>query len=234
MNENIRLFYWPTANGWKASIALEELCVPYDVHYINIGKGEQFREDYTRISPNNRIPAILDPLGANEAPISVFESGAILQYLGRKFGALYPSAEPRRTRVEQWLFWQVGGLGPMSGQAYHFRQYASTKIEYAIERYTSEVTRLYGVLDRQLSLGEYIVDDFSIADIACVGWVVSHVKLGQQLSDFPNLDRWFKLVMARPGVVRGMSLGRDRREATNFAEDAEARASLFRHESKGR
>jgi GST-like protein len=146
----IELYYWPTPNGWKITIMLEELGVPYEVKYVNIGKGEQFEPDFLKISPNNRMPAIVDPEGPDGKPISVFESGAILQYLGRKFGRFYPAEERARVEVEQWLFWQMGGLGPMAGQAHHFRQYAPEQVPYAIARYTNEVNRLYGVMNRRL------------------------------------------------------------------------------------
>eukprot|EP01133_Synstelium_polycarpum_P030807 gene30807-38489_t len=170
----IELYYWPTPNGWKISIMLEELGVPYDLKLVNIGKGEQFEPSFLKIAPNNRMPAIIDPEGPGGEPISVFESGAILQYLGRKFGKFYPQDERKRVAVEEWLFWQVGGLGPMAGQAHHFRQYAPEKIEYGINRYTNEVNRLYGVMNRRLEGRDYLADDYSIADMASFGWVVSY------------------------------------------------------------
>ena len=147
----IELYYWPTPNGWKISIMLEELGAPYVVKYVNIGKGEQFEPSFLTIAPNNRMPAIIDPEGPGGAPISIFESGAILQYLGRKFGKFYPADERGRVEVDQWLFWQMGGLGPMAGQAHHFRQYAPEKLPYAIDRYTNECTRLYGVINKRLA-----------------------------------------------------------------------------------
>jgi len=149
MTAPIELYYWPTPNGWKISIMLEELGVPYEVKYINIGKGEQFTSEFPKIAPNNRMPAIVDPDGPGGEPISVFESGAILQYLGRKFGKFYSTDERTRVQIEEWLFWQVGGLGPMAGQAHHFRGYAPEKIEYGINRYTNEVNRLYGVMNKR-------------------------------------------------------------------------------------
>lgn len=221
----IELHFWPTPNGWKISIMLEELGVPYGMHYVNIGRGEQFRPEFLKIAPNNRMPAIIDPEGPGGKPISIFESGAILQYLGRKFGRFYPSDERQRVEVEQWLYWQVGGLGPMAGQAHHFRKYASEKIPYAIERYTNECNRLYGVMNTRLADRDYLAGDYSIADIACVGWVRSHERQGQDLADFPNLKRWFETLMARPAVERGLAVGREHRR--NIAEDEEAKKVLF-------
>ncbi len=222
----IELYYWPTPNGWKISIMLEELGIPYEVHTVNIGKGEQFAPEFLKISPNNRMPAIIDPDGPGGKPISIFESGAILQYLGRKYGKFYPADERARVEVDQWLFWQMGGLGPMAGQAHHFRQYAPEKIDYGINRYTNEVNRLYGVMNKRLADRDYLAgNDYSIADIACVGWVVPHKNQGQDLNDFPHLKRWFETVMARPAVERGIAVGREHRK--NIAEDDEAKKVLF-------
>lgn len=210
-NSPIELHYWPTPNGFKISIMLEELGVPYDVHYVNIGKGDQFKPEFLKISPNNRMPAIIDPEGPGGEPISVFESGAILQYLGRKFGQFYPTDERARVEVEQWLFWQMGGLGPMAGQAHHFRNYAKEKIEYAIKRYTDECNRLYGVMNKRLADREFLAGDYSIADMASVGWVKSHEGQGQDLNDFPNLNRWYETLLARPAVARGLAVGEEMR-----------------------
>ena len=221
----IELHYWPTPNGWKISIMLEELGVPYVVKYVNIGRGEQFEPSFLEIAPNNRMPAIVDPEGPGGKPISVFESGAILQYLGRKFGRLYPADERLRTEVDQWLFWQMGGLGPMAGQAHHFRNYAPEKLPYAIDRYTNEVNRLYGVINKRLEDRTFLAGDYSIADIASVGWVRSHRNQGQVLEDFPNLKRWFETIMARPAVERGVVLGQEYRR--NLADDKEAQKILF-------
>lgn len=221
----IELYYWPTPNGWKITIMLEELGVPYDVHYVNIGRGEQFRPEFLKISPNNRMPAIIDPEGPGGEPISIFESGAILQYLGRKFGRFYPSEERGRVEVEQWLFWQVGGLGPMAGQAHHFRQYAPEKVPYAIERYTNECNRLYGVMNKRLADREFLAGDYSIADMACIGWIKPYENQGQDLNEFPNLKRWFETLMARLAVQRGMEIGQKHRR--NVAEDEEAKKVLF-------
>jgi GST-like protein len=228
MTAPIQVYYWPTPNGYKVTIMLEELGVPYDISYINIGKGEQFAPDFLKIAPNNRMPAIIDPDGPDGAPISIFESGAILQYLGRKYGQFYPADERRRVEVDQWLFWQMGGLGPMAGQAHHFRDYAPEKIAYGIDRYTNEVNRLYGVMSRRLADREYLAGDYSIADMACVGWVRSYEKQGQDLNDFPHLKRWFETLMARPAVERGIAVGQEERaRQANLAEDKEAQKILF-------
>lgn len=221
----IELYYWPTPNGWKVTIMLEELGVPYEVKYVNIGRGEQFEPSFLKISPNNRMPAIIDPEGPGGAPISVFESGAILQYLGRKFGRFYPADERLRTAVDEWLFWQVGGLGPMAGQAHHFRQYAPEKIPYAVDRYTNEVNRLYGVMNKRLAETPYLAGDYSIADMASYGWVRPYKNQGQDLDEFPNLKRWFEAIGARPAVLRGVEIGQDHRR--NLAEDKEAQKILF-------
>jgi GST-like protein len=223
----IDLYSWPTPNGQKISIMLEECGLPYTYHVVNIGKGDQFKPEFLAISPNNRIPAIVDPEGPDGLPISVFESGAILQYLGRKTGKFYPSEERKRVAVEEWLFWQVGGLGPMSGQANHFRIYAPEKVEYGINRYTNEVNRLYGVMDRQLAKHEYIAGEYSIADMASVGWVKGFERLGQKLEDFPHVKRWFDHVMARPAVARGIAAGSDAPDKYNLATDKDAQAVLF-------
>jgi GST-like protein len=221
----IELYYWPTPNGWKITIMLEELGVPYEVKYVNINKGEQFEPSFLKIAPNNRMPAIVDPEGPDGQPISIFESGAILQYLGRKFGKFYPADERARVEVEQWLFWQVGGLGPMAGQAHHFRNYAPEKLPYAIKRYTDEVNRLYGVMNRRLADREFLAGDYSIADMASVGWTRSYKNQGQDLEDFPHLKRWFDTILARPAVERALVVGQDRR--SNLADDKEAQKVLF-------
>ena len=225
MSAPIELYYWPTPNGWKITVMLEELGVPYEVKYINIGRGEQFEPSFLKIAPNNRMPAIIDPDGPGGEPISVFESGAILQYLGRKFGQFYPQAERARVEVEQWLFWQMGGLGPMAGQANHFRAYAPEKIQYGIERYTNEVNRLYGVMNKRLADREFLAGDYSIADMASIGWVKPYRNQGQDLDEFLNLKRWFETLMARPAVTKGMSVGEEHRR--NLADDKEAQKILF-------
>lgn len=223
----IELYYWPTPNGWKISIMLEELGVRYEVKYVNIGAGDQFKPDFLAIAPNNRMPAIVDPEGPGGEPVSVFESGAILQYLGRKFGKFYPSDERKRIACEEWLFWQVGGLGPMAGQAHHFRQYAPEKIDYGINRYTNEVNRLYGVMNKRLSAHEYLAGEYSIADMASIGWVIPHERQGQDLNDFPHLKRWYEAVKSRPAVIRGIDVGKEERSRTNLADDKEAQKILF-------
>jgi GST-like protein len=221
----IDLYYWPTPNGWKITVALEELALPYEVKYVNIGKGEQFAEAFLAISPNNRMPAIIDPDGPGGESIPVFESGAILQYLGRKTGKLYPADERARVEVEQWLMWQMGGLGPMAGQAHHFRHYAPEKIDYAYDRYTNEVNRLYGVMNRRLDDRAFLAGDFSIADIACIGWVHAHDRQGQNLDDFPAVKRWYQTMLARPAVIRGLEVGIALRK--NIGKDEEAKKVLF-------
>lgn len=221
----IELHYWPTPNGHKITIFLEEAGIPYEIHYVNIGRGEQFEPSFLQIAPNNRMPAIVDPEGPGGEPISVFESGAILQYLGRKFGRFYPADERQRTDVDQWLFWQMGGLGPMAGQAHHFRQYAPEKIQYGIDRYTNEVNRLYGVMNKRLADRDYLAGDYSIADMAAFPWVRPYRNQGQDLEDFPNLRRWFEAIAARPTVQRAVEVGQDHRN--NLAEDKEAQKILF-------
>jgi GST-like protein len=203
----IELYFWPTSNGLKISIMLEECGLAYELKPININRGEQFAAHFLAVSPNNRIPAILDPDGPGGKPIAIFESGAILQYLGRKTGKFYPKDERCRVEVDQWLFWQVGGLGPMAGQAHHFRGDAPEQIPYAIQRYTDEVNRLYGVMDRQLGSCDYLAGDYSIADMACWGWSRNWKRQGQNIDDFPNFQAWFERVGARPAVMRGAKVG---------------------------
>ena len=186
----IDLYYWPTPNGWKVSIMLEECGLPYTVHPVNIGKGDQFRPEFLAISPNNKMPAAVDPNGPDGKPISIFESGAILQYLGRKTGRFYPSDERGRVEVDQWLFWQMGGFGPMLGQAHHFRIYAPEQVPYAIERYTNETHRLYGVLNKRLADREFVAGEYSIADMAIVPWAKLWERQGQTIDEFPNVKRW--------------------------------------------
>lgn len=204
-NKPINFFFWPTPNGFKVRIMLEECGLAYKIKPVDINKGDQFKPAFLKISPNNKMPAIVDPEGPDGEPISIFESGAILQYLGRKTGQLYPADERARVLVEQWLFWQVGGFGPMAGQAHHFRIYAPKKIAYGIERYTKEVTRLYGVLDKQLKGRNFMAGDYSIADIATFPWALSWQKQGQDLDDFPRVKRWIARMSAREGVQRGLS-----------------------------
>lgn len=223
----IQLYYWPTPNGWKITIMLEELAVPYKINYVDIGKGEQFAPEFLKIAPNNRMPAIVDPEGPDGNPISVFESGAILQYLGRKSGQFYPANERQRVEVDQWLMWQMGGLGPMAGQAHHFRIYAPEKVKYAVDRYTNEMNRLYGVMNKQLVGRDFLAGDYSIADIAAVGWVSCYERQGQDLEEFPNLKAWFERLKARSAVERGLNIGIEKREKLNIADDKDAQNVLF-------
>lgn len=224
----IELFYWPTPNGWKITIMLEELGVPYKVTYVDIGAGDQFKPDFLEISPNNRMPAIIDPEGPDGAPISVFESGAILQYLGRKFGRFYPEDPRARVEVEEWLMWQMGGFGPMLGQNHHFRVYAPEKLPYAMERYLNETHRLYGVLNKRLEGRGFVAGDYSIADMALVGWATGWERQGMDLEkDFPNVARWLERMRARPAVERGLGVGEDRRKKLDLSSDTQAQAVLF-------
>ncbi len=228
---SIDLHYWPTPNGWKISIALEEMGLPYSVHYVNIGAGDQFKPEFLKIAPNNRMPAIVDPDGPDGAPISIFESGAILQYLARKTGRFGGSSERMRIAVDQWLMWQMGGLGPMAGQAHHFLKYAPSMdppqdLPYAKERYSNEVGRLYGVLDRQLAENEYVAgDSYSIADMAIWPWASLWEGQNQTLEDKPHMARWLDLVGARDAVQKGRALGADQRQ--NLQDDREAQKILF-------
>ncbi|MGE0052922.1 MAG: glutathione S-transferase family protein [Hyphomicrobium sp.] len=208
-SDDITLYFWPTPNGQKIAIMLEELGEPYQVRYVDINAGAQHEPEYLAISPNNRIPAIVDPDGPDGNALSLFESGAILQYLARKYERFYPTAERRKADIDQWLFWQVGGLGPMAGQALHFRKYATEKIPYGVERYTKEVTRLFSVLERRLKDRDYLAVEYSIADIACFPWVRRWPDLGQDLGQFPRLKIWFDRIAARPAVIRGLELGAD-------------------------
>ncbi len=222
----IELLYWPTPNGWKVSIMLEECGLPYEVKPVNIGRGEQFVPAFLDVSPNNRIPAIIDhdPPGGG-APVSVFETGAILQYLAGKAGRFWPTSLRERTAVTEWLMWQMGGLGPMLGQNGHFLLYAPEKVAYAIDRYGREALRLYRVLDTQLGkTGSHVAGDFSIADIAIFPWVVTHKAQKISLDEFPNVARWFGEVRARPAVQRGLEVGRALRAP---AMDDDAKKVLF-------
>jgi GSH-dependent disulfide-bond oxidoreductase len=223
----IELYYWPTPNGFKITIMLEECGLPYEIKPININTGAQFEPSFLKIAPNNRMPAIIDPNGPGDQPISVFESGAILQYLGRKTGRFYPSDERARTAVDEWLFWQMGGLGPMAGQAHHFRNYAPEKIEYGINRYTNEVNRLYGVMNKRLATVEYLAGDYSIADMAAYPWVRPHKNQGQDLAEFPHLQAWYLRIQARPAVAIGVKVAEDLRTNSNLATDKAAQAVLF-------
>lgn len=200
----IEVHSFPTPNGKKVTVMLEELGVPYTHHLIHIGRDEQFAPEFLKISPNNKIPAIVDPEGPGGVPIAIFESGAILKYLGQKFGRFYPTDPRAQVEVDEWLFWQVGGFGPMLGQANHFRRFAKEKIAYGIDRYTTESLRLYGVLDKRLAGRDYIAGDVSIADFATIGWALSHEMQGVDLADFPNVKAWVERMQARPGTKAGL------------------------------
>jgi GSH-dependent disulfide-bond oxidoreductase len=204
LHKPIDLYYWPTPNGWKITVMLEECALPYNMIAVNISKGDQFKPEFLAISPNNRMPAIVDHDGPGGRPISIFESGAILQYLGRKTGKFYPSNERPRVEVEQWLFWQMANLGPKAGEASHFRNYATDKLPYAIDRFMNEMNRLYGVMDRRLEDREFLAGRYSIADIACIGWVSRAERQGHDLGQFRNVRRWLETVLARPAVKRGL------------------------------
>jgi GST-like protein len=222
----IDFYYWTTPNGHKITIFLEETGIPYTLKPVNISKGEQFEAAFLRISPNNRIPAIVDHVPRDGGPpISIFESGAILQYLAEKTGKLMPADLRGRVEVIQWLYWQMGGLGPMLGQNHHFLQYAPEKIPYAIERYVKEAKRLYGVLDRRLLNREFIAGEYSIADIASYPWIVPHHKQGMNLDDFPNVRRWFEAIQARPAVQRAYEIAKHVNIAPVVTE--ESRSILF-------
>jgi GSH-dependent disulfide-bond oxidoreductase len=227
MPRTIDLYYWPTPNGKKVTIFLEEVGLPYNLMPVDITAGEQFDEEFLRISPNNKMPAIVDSEGPDGEPISVFESGAILLYLAEKTGRFMPSSPRQRYEALQWLMFQVSSVGPMLGQAHHFRGYAPEEIPYAVDRYTNEAARLYGVMDSRLSEVEYFVDDdYSIVDMAIYPWVASHKKQGQKIEDFPNLRRWYEAMGKRPAVRRAMEVGEELRRPIEDL-DEEARDVLF-------
>jgi len=227
----IDVYSTATPNGHKVHIMLEETGLPYRVHHIDIGTGDQFKPDFLAISPNNKIPAIVDPDGPGGEPIAIFESGAILQYLGRKTGRFYPADERRRVEVDAWLFWQVGGLGPMAGQTHHFRIYAPEKLPYAVERFTKETGRLYGVMNQRLADREFLAGEYSVADIACIGWIKLWERQGQRLEDFPNVKRWLDAVLARPAVQRGLGV-KIEQPGSLSAKDPELRAALDRQKAR--
>lgn len=205
----IELYSSATPNGRKITIMLEELGVPYVIHYIRFSTRAHHTPEFTAISPNNKIPAIVDPEGPDGEPISIFESGAILKYLATKFGRLYPTDRRKQVKVDMWLFWQVGGFGPLLGQAHHFIHDAPEKIPYAIKRYKDEAARLYMVLNRQLEGREYVADEYSIADIAIFAWVNRHPRHEIALEDYPNVKRWYEMMMGKPAVVRGLEAARE-------------------------
>lgn len=204
----IDVYYWPTGNGKKITIMLEECGLEYRVIPVNIGKGDQFKPEFVRISPNSKMPAIIDHAAAG-GPLAIFESGAILQYLAETTGRFMPRDMRGKYEVLQWVYWQVGGLGPMAGQAHHFLRYAPMKIEYAMERFRQEVARLYQVMDARLREREYLAGDYSIADMAAWPWVYRHDWQEQDLNDFPNVRRWFAAVGARPAVMKGATVGKE-------------------------
>jgi GSH-dependent disulfide-bond oxidoreductase len=224
----IELYYWPTPNGHKIPMFLEEAGLPYRIYPVDISAGDQFKPEFLSISSNNRMPAIIDPEPSDGGePISVFESGAILQYLGRKTGKFYPADERKRVEVEEWLFWQMGGLGPMAGQMNHFRRYAPEKIEYAIARYTNEVRRLHGVMNRRLEKRDYLAGSYSIADMACFGWARIWERQGLTIEEFPHFKHWLDRVAARPAVQRGVGLRVEEAGKVDIAKDKEAWKILF-------
>ncbi|MEQ9642782.1 MAG: glutathione S-transferase N-terminal domain-containing protein [Alphaproteobacteria bacterium] len=227
MSKPIDVHYWPTPNGWKVTILLEELGVPYNIVPVNIGRGEQFKPEFLKIAPNNRMPAIVDhePTDGGE-PLPVFESGAILIYLAEKYGKFLPTEPRPRAEVMQWSMWQMGGLGPMAGQCHHFRNYANDKIEYAINRYTDEVNRLYGVMNARLADRDYLAGDYSIADMLSWPWAILWERQGQDIAEFTNLKAWLDRVGARPAVAKGRAVGEELR-ANQPAMDEAAKKILF-------
>jgi GSH-dependent disulfide-bond oxidoreductase len=227
----IDLYYWPTPNGWKITIMLEECGLAYNVSAVNIAKGDQFKPEFLAISPNNRMPAIVDHDGPGGRPISIFESGAILQYLGRKTGKLYPKDERGRVEVEQWLFWQMANLGPKAGEANHFRNYATDKLPYAIDRFMNEMHRIYGVMNKRLADRQFLAGRYSIADIACIGWAARAQRHGHDVSHFPNVSRWIEEVTARPAVKRGFKVKVEEAFHVDL-QDPKVRAVLFNQKAR--
>ena len=228
----IDLYYWTTPNGHKITIFLEESGLPYSIKPVNIGAGEQFTPEFLAISPNNRIPAIVDLQPADGGrPLSVFESGAILQYLAEKTGQFLARDLRGRTETMQWLFWQMGGLGPMLGQNHHFSGYAPEKIPYAIDRYVKETERLYGVLDERLADREFVAGGYSIADMAAYPWIVPHERQGQNLAEFPNLKRWFETLQRRAAVQRAYEIARTINTTTGMSDSA--KSILFGQRRRG-
>ncbi len=230
MSKPIELFFWPTPNGKKISIALYEMDLPFETRLVNIGAGDQFKPDFLKIAPNNRMPAIIDPDGPDGAPISIFESGAILQYLGRKTGLFYGSTEREKVEIEQWLMWQMGGVGPMAGQAHHFLRYAPSMdppndLPYAKDRYRNEVNRLYGVLNKRLADRNFVAGDYSIADMAIWPWAMGWEGQQQDIADFPHMKAWLDRIGDRPAVKAGSELGAEARN--QIQDDREAQKILF-------
>ncbi|PIB24501.1 glutathione S-transferase [Amylibacter kogurei] len=230
MTKPIDLYFWPTPNGWKIAIALEEMGLDYNLNLVDIGAGDQFKPEFLAISPNNRMPAIVDHDGPDGEPISIFESGAILQYLARKTGKFYGASPRDAIEIDQWLMWQMGGVGPMAGQAHHFLAYAPNLeppqvIPYAQDRYRSEVARLYGVLEKQLAGQDYICGDFSIADMAVWPWASLWERQEQDLTKFPNMAAWLDRCAARPALARGRALAAEKRKTLG---DKSAQKNLFK------
>ena len=222
----IDVYFWPTPNGWNITIMLEELGLPYTIVPIDIGKGDQFKPEFLAISPNNKMPAITDPDGPDGEPISIFESGAIMLYLAEKTGKLMPTDPRGRYRVMEWLMFQMGTVGPLLGQVHHFRRYAPEKIEYAINRYTNEAGRIYGVIDRRLEDHEFLAGDYSIADIAVWPWILGKNQ-GQDYDDFPNLKRWRNTMKMRPAVIKGRDVMKQTVPVGDVSKDKERCAILF-------
>ena len=224
----IDLYTWPTSNGHKIHIMLEEIGLPYTVHPIDISKGDQFDPEYLKISPNNKMPAMTDADGPNGEPFSMFESGAMLIYLAEKTGKFYPTDPIERYTVLQWLMFQMGGVGPMFGQNHHFRHYAPEQFAYSVDRYTNEAGRLYGVMDRRLGEAPYLAgDSYSIADIATYPWAVTVERKGHSFDDFPNVKRWCDAIGARSAVQRGMAILAESKKDLSKSMDEEARNKLF-------
>ena len=217
----IDVYFWPTPNGYKVTVMLEELGLKYNIVPVNIGKGDQFKPEFLKISPNNRMPAIIDPEGPGGKPFAVFESGAILMYLAEKYGRLMPTEIRGKYEVIQWLMFQMASVGPMLGQAHHFRLYAPEKLQYAIDRYTNEARRIYNVIDKRLGEAAYLAGEYSIADIAVYPWLVPHNMQGQNLDDTPNLKRWYEEMRSRPAVQRGFAAMAE--EVAKMREAASAR-----------
>jgi len=222
----IDLHFWPTPNGYKITIMCEEIGMPYNIVPVDITKGDQFEPDFLKIAPNNRMPAIVDPDGPDGEPISLFESGAIMIYLADKSGQLMPTDPRKRYNVLEWLMFQMGNVGPMLGQAHHFRTYAPEKIDYAIKRYTNETGRLYRVIDKRLGDHEYLAGDYSIADIAVWPWLLGE-RQGQNFDDYPNLKRWRDAIKARPAVIKGRDVMKDTKPVTDAVKDKERFSILF-------
>lgn len=224
----IDLYFWSTPNGYKVSILLEELGLPYNVIPVHIGKGDQFKPEFLKLSPNNKIPALVDPDGPDGKPIALFESGAIMMYLAEKSGWKFMPQESRaRYDVIQWMMFQMGGVGPMLGQAHHFRKYAPEQIQYAVDRYTNEARRLYGVIDRRLGEAEFLAGEYSIADMATYPWLRAHKWQGQDIAEFPNIQRWYDAVRARPAVQRGIAVLQEKVDKSAAKPTGERWDNLF-------